>query len=396
MSVASPPSKHLTEVALALADAVKGAQIAPDTPFRDVSREAPLVGLPEFEPVQLALKASTRLRRLYGNKSQRLTLAWAYSSAAPGNSAIQWRDFWKELTDETWRYVSVANLTNYDSAIGDCEISNGVDIRARRLSDLSTALGWSYDDLQQTLGQDWMLTGAGEYILLVSTSIPKDPTTVMQSNTGIEAVAVARALMAMRIAGEGDVGVGTVFTTRVSKPLMLLFGRMSSPPVLAFGSGTQYVMNQERLRSIRLIFSQLSSLEARPQTTFSELRSALDRFRAAFDRPWIALADRIIDDVIALEAIAVVSTELSYTISVRVSGMLADSDVDRVDLFKLLKAFYAVRSTIVHGGRLKPAAQALLAREPELRNVVRSVLRGLLNLVDSAAMQPRGNSWVGD
>src|SRR5207249_12188321 len=138
--------------------------------------------------------------------------------------------------------------------------------------------------------------------------------------------------------------------------------------------GDRYSMDQSRLKAAMRSFEQLAVLSRLPVSEYPELRSALDRFRAASDRPAFAYADRIVDDVIAMEAISVASTELAYTMSARVSGLLADSDTERLRLFKLLKAFYRVRSIIVHGGRLNDAAMAIVVRERELRSVVRTML----------------------
>jgi hypothetical protein len=287
-----------------------------------------------------------------------------------------------------WRYISVANVTGYRSEIGDLELADGISIRARRRNELLDLLDWTPEQLDRTIGDDWMRTVASEYVLVVSTSVAKGPENVVLANSGVDAVLVARALMALRLSGSGDIGCGTLFTDRVGGPPVSLVGISSMPSLVTFSAGSDFEMTDARARLAKKIVQQLTELEGNPPEAFPELRSALDRFRAAFDRPWMAHADRLIDDMIALESIAVASTELAYTISVRVSGLLADSDADRVALFRLLKDFYRVRSVIVHGGRLGDAATKVLQREPELRDVVRGTLRGMLNLRETEDFRP--------
>ena len=52
-------------------------------------------------------------------------------------------------------------------------------------------------------------------------------------------------------------------------------------------------------------------------------------------------------------------------------------------MYGLLKEFYDVRSKVVHGSQLNARRRAMVEREDEMRDVVRRVLRCLLNLVES-------------
>jgi hypothetical protein len=347
-----------------------------------------LLQLDGYAETESGFRASRRVRAMYGDESRRLALAWAYASVGASDARESWARFWQSVLDPVWRYVSVANVTNYLSEIGEIELADGIWIRPRRRNELLELLNWKPEQLDKSIGDDWMTTGASEFVLVISTSVAKQPENIVLSNTGEDALLASRTLMALRLSGSGDIGQGSLFTTRVGGPPVLLMGLMSMPSLVRFAAGSDFTMTETRARTAKRIFGQLADLDAQPADTYQELRSALDRFRAAFDRPWQAYADRLVDDMIALDSISVTSTELAYTISVRVSGLLADSDADRVALFRLLKDFYRVRSIIVHGGRLGDAATKLLQREPELRDVVRATLRGMLNLRETDDFPP--------
>jgi len=384
----APAAAPLTKAALRLAGAAASAGIRSDRPFRDMAYDELLTTLDGFGATEDGLRASPRVRAMYGREHRRLALAWAYVAVTAENHREAWAEFWQSMLEPTWTYISVANMTNYRSEIGPLALTDGITIRSRHRQELSDLLQWTPDQLDKTIGADWMASGSSEYVLVVSTNVPKRPENIVLSNTGEGAVLTARAMMALRLSGEGDIGIGTLFTTRVGGPPVLLMGLSSMPSPIRFAAGSDFIMTEARARSAKKILSQLAELDSEPAESYPELRSALDRFRAAFDRPWAAFADRVVDDMIALESMAVASTELAYTISVRVSGLLADSDGDRVALFRLLKAFYRVRSAIVHGGRLGDSAAKLLQRESELRDVVRATLRGMLNLRESDDFRP--------
>lgn len=389
MSGTRSAARRLEGAAIALAQAARAASVTPDVPYRNISSEGRIFELPEFRAVAEALTRSVRVRRMYGTDGRRIALTWVYRSVADPRALPEvWRSYWADLMDPRWVYVSVANLTNYRSSLPTFDFADGVQVRERGRRDLSELLGWDESELERTIGADWMSHGTSEHVLVAVTSVPKSPENLVLSGPGTDYILMARALMALRLVADGDIGIGTTYTTRRKGGIDVLLGMSSTPPPLAFGYGTTFLGTETVLAQARTNYLRLGRLEARPAKQFLELRSALDRFRAAYGRGLAAQADRIVDDVIALESVSAVTDELAYTISVRVSGLLADSDAERVELFNLLKSFYRVRSTIVHGGTLKEAAFDLLAREPELRQIVRSLLRGLLFMTDDPVLAP--------
>ncbi len=384
----SAASDRLIRTALALGASARSAAIGGGVPYGDSDRDRRVRELPEFPDFSEALRSSARVHALYGAESPRLALAWAYAVAREGAVDALWQAFWASLIEPNWQYVSVANLTNFRGELSDFDLDDSVRIHPRRAADIGTLLGWSQPTLDQTLGDDWLRAGSpSEHVITAVSQVPKKQENVVLASPGTGEQQLASALMAMRLAGAGDVGLGSVFTSRIDEPAVLLLGLSSSASDLTLRYGETYEMDGARHQTVRALLSRLKQFEPQ-RDKYVEVASALDRFRAAYGRPLGAVADRVVDDVIALEAVAVVSDELSYRIAIRVSGLLADADADRVSLFRLVRAFYNVRSTIVHGGRLKPTAQALLQRERELRDIVRMTIRALMNLTDTEATKP--------
>jgi hypothetical protein len=102
------------------------------------------------------------------------------------------------------------------------------------------------------------------------------------------------------------------------------------------------------------------------------------RFNTAFERG--SLADKIVDLVIAAEAFFLgdmekkVRGELSYRCAVRAGKFIEHPQYSQVDVFRVMKRAYDVRSTIVHGGTLKGKDTHLPDnREADLLIFVRAV-----------------------
>ena len=81
----------------------------------------------------------------------------------------------------------------------------------------------------------------------------------------------------------------------------------------------------------------------------SNIRLAVRRFESVYSRGIRQREDRIIDELIALEALAGSGTELRFRLAFRVSSLLASDDHERLALFEAMKRYYDIRSKIVHG-----------------------------------------------
>ena len=83
--------------------------------------------------------------------------------------------------------------------------------------------------------------------------------------------------------------------------------------------------------------------------------------------------------MIALEALAGSGTELRFRLAFRISSLLASNDDERLTVFEGMKRHYDIRSTIVHGGDLRPAERALVDDDSELRDIVRRLVRATVH-----------------
>jgi hypothetical protein len=62
------------------------------------------------------------------------------------------------------------------------------------------------------------------------------------------------------------------------------------------------------------------------------------------------------------------------------AGILGRDDAGRAAIFREMKAYYELRSKLVHGAALKEKHHALLADTERLRHLVRDPLRGFVHL----------------
>lgn len=338
------------------------------------------------------MRRSSRIRRLYGAaEADRLALAWAYGVVTGEGGSDAWSTFWSELMDPAWRYVSVANLLNFDSDAEELRFQDGLTIRTRSRAVLLTLLRWRPEVLEQTVGADWVSGSgsAGRYVLVHEDAVAKEPDNIVLSNSPGSAAAINRLLLALRLSHPGDVGIGTVFGTRL-EPFPISVGGIHSAPAISYQlAGHELRLPAIEVDEVRRLYAALADFEAHHAPRQQSIVTALSRLTVAYSRPWIGGADRLVDDMIGLEAlVGTTGPELSYTLAIRASGLLTDSDSDRVALFERMRSFYATRSRLVHGGSLKSKHWSDIGREPELRDILRRLLRGFLNLCQSTEFYP--------
>lgn len=84
--------------------------------------------------------------------------------------------------------------------------------------------------------------------------------------------------------------------------------------------------------------------------------------------------DRIVDYITVLETILVPEKDfIGRRLRERAAGLLEKLD-NVSDVRNLLKKFYAVRSTVVHGGDISPFKDGILNRNLDFENVVRKII----------------------
>ena len=339
--------------------------------------------LPAFRAFAELLQLSPDASRFESQETlESLAVAWARQAAYSEDPTRIWPTFWREVCDADWHYVVMANLHNFDADSEEIPFGDGLSVRSRSLSGLAKSTGWPPDLLRQTLGIDWRdsLGGAGSFVLMHESDEPKTRS-MPSSNSVSHAGPVARLLLALRLNGHGEVGVGRLYSQRrTSFPVFPGISSSGFPSMGGRGSGMLFVTDRDK-SSVDSLYRALAAFDVSRTAAVDALGVALARFDSACSRTWVSQTDRVLDDMIGFEAlVGELGAELSYSIALRVSGLLAATDAERVRLFKDLRAFYAVRSAVVHGRKLNGPQEGLIAREPELRDLLRRLLRGYLHL----------------
>jgi hypothetical protein len=106
---------------------------------------------------------------------------------------------------------------------------------------------------------------------------------------------------------------------------------------------------------------------------------------ATYDRWPNGNDSKLLDAVTSVEAVLGADSEISFKLAFRVASILAAIDDERAELLRLTKAFYDVRSRLVHGGSLSAKKAETLARVDELRAMVRRLLCAFVLLAGDEA-----------
>lgn len=365
-----------------LAGEAADANVGTGIPNFDTARDALVMALPSFADHARRLSRLRRLRTFYGaHAADHLALAWVYSLPRIAAPSDAWSVFWTELARPTWIYFEIANLHSFRSDEDIIHFDDGLTVRVRSFEALRGLLGWDRERIDASLGDDWYRSlSPSSHVLIASEEVPKEPDNLVLAGTGTGWPRIQRLLLAMRLAGRGDVRIGRLYHGR-REDIRIIGGISSSVFETPTGPGDEYYVTTDRLDDVRNLHARIRDFDQLHAVRLGSLALALQRFSGTFDRSWSSRSDRLVDDMIALEAIVGTSDELAFTIAFRVSGMLEADDNARLALFRSLKSFYATRSDIVHGAALKARATADLADEHELRDVVRRLLRGTLALI---------------
>jgi hypothetical protein len=301
-----------------------------------------------------------------------------------------WREFIAEIEAPEWVYRGVANV-RWCAAEGiPYDLSDGVTLRERSLADL-TRLGCVKPVLERLWAEDKVgFPGASPYVIVVESRVEKSPKNrPWPTGAGNEWRKAQRALTAMRLLTRGDITLGRMWTNCVAQFIQSPEGFGTAG--FSFPTrGSAYQLTDFRAARVPELCTDLRELEAEAYYSVAgNLRLAFESFVATYDR-WPSSGDsRILDAITALEALLGSTAEIAFKLSFRVAGILAANDDDRIVLFNNMKAYYDLRSRLVHGTPLRDRHRALLADHEQLREIVRQLLRGFMHLA------VRGNPTYG-
>jgi len=359
--------------------------------YYDTERDKPITEVATFAGAVAALQADPAICAVYGpDNAHRLAIQFVYNTCSlldrgadvPAAFEATWTALVAETSDPEWRFAAVANLNSlaYDGDVVD--LGHGVAIRGRSFDWLKTTLKWDQVDLDR-LSEDWSAGGhPSSFVLVVGTSQTKVPENFVLSSDGAAYPLAARALLAMRLHGGGDVHIGRMFLNRPAA-FNVGIGGKSSAGWTIWRSGTEYQLTETMIPKIRQQVDTLLKVENYLHTTARHIGLALRSFTSIYDRLMHQGEDCVIDAITALEALWKLDSELSFRLGFRTSSLLGKTDDDRELIFETLRKYYRIRSKIVHGSVLSPDEAALVQNNEPLRDIVRKTLRAFIHLLAS-------------
>lgn len=375
-------------------DVVTPSRFSPDgsrygIAYYDMTRDRPISEVAAFAGAVAALQADPAVASAYGPESaNRLAIQFVYNTCMlldrgadlPVAFEATWTALQAETSNPNWVFAAVSNLNSftYDGDVVD--LGHDVAIRGRSFDWLMSALHWDQVDLDR-LSEDWTMGWhASSFVLVVVTSQPKSADSLILSSDGAAPSLAARALLAMRLHGGGDVYIGRMFLNRPAVFNVGIGGRSSAGWTIP-RIGKAYQLTEEMIPKIREQVDTLMSVEHHLQTSARHIGLALRSFTSIYDRLMHQGEDCIIDAITALEALWKLDSELSFRLAFRTSSLLGKTDDDRGVIFETLRKYYRIRSKIVHGSALGVEESALVQNDEPLRSIVRRTLRAFIHLL---------------
>ncbi len=355
--------------------------------YFDLGKDEIFTALPEFGAARTAVASLPLVQERYGGaQAHRVTLQFVYEwlnrLSAPSFDETAfgglWEDFCAEVEDPEWVYIAVANVRWVQAEETLFDFGDGVSIRARTSTALAE-LGFTEFDLHG-LFEDVSGPGASSYVMVVETRAPKTPENLILGNLGTEWTKALRVLGALRLLASGDISIGRMWLGRRAR-FNVGFGgsQMSGFSIPAMGG--MYRLTRVVASKVPFLYDNLRHLEAHGyRGAPGNLDLALRSFMSTYDR-WPPGGDsRVLDSITAVEAVLGSGIEIAFKLSFRMAGILGANDAERVAIFEDMKAYYDLRSRLVHGGALKQKHHDLLGDTERLRHLVRQLLNGLIHL----------------
>lgn len=291
--------------------------------------------------------------------------------------AATFEAFTSELDDPNWRFVAFANLRDFSSEDPLIDFGDGISIRHRSLDEIEGRLRWTDWHLDY-LRRDWSEGHAtSQHVVWVESTLEKTPDAAVLSDSATGPGRMQDLLLALWLFAPGDLSIGTIFTSPAAKFHIRGRGLVRVPSMPGDIWGRTYQLAANQAADVRAIYDDVVAFRQATAVP-SNVRLAVRRFESVYSRGIRQREDRIVDELIALEALAGSGTELKFRLAFRVSSLLASDDVERLAIFDAMRRYYDIRSKIVHGGDLGPGERALIDDDADLRSIVRRLVRGVI------------------
>jgi Apea-like HEPN len=356
------------------------------TAIFDTERDCPLSDLAAFAGTVESLRRLPAFMRAFGAEhDQRATLQFIYDyfTRAVGlafeDAAFEatFEAFISEIDNPNWTFVAFANLRNVRSDDAFIDFGDGISIRRRSLEEIEERLGWT-DWHLDALERDWREGHSPSgYVVWVESVRDKSPDTAILSDSATGTGRILDLLLALWLFATGDLSIGAIFNDSAAKFDLRGGGLTRTNGMPGEMWGREYVLSASDAPDVRAILDDVVAFRRSTEVP-SNVRLAVRRFESVYTRSVRQREDRIIDELIALEALAGSGTELRFRLAFRISSILAADDDERLALFEAIKRYYDVRSKLVHGSELRAAENALVKDDDELRAIVRRLVRGVI------------------
>jgi hypothetical protein len=368
--------------------------------FYDMRKDEKIQQLESFETAACKIVYLPRFVESFGaDAAPRIALQFVYQYFERGHVMSYseeifestYDDLVKELESPVWIFRGVANVRCFMSDVHHVDLDDGVTIRGRSPADLAS-LGFG-TAIWDRITEDWSGSGASSFVLIAEHSIPKKPDNFILTDLYQLSVKAMRAILALRLCGEGSVGIGPMWVIR-SAHFNVGIGGLSRTGASIPTTGTYFKWTPTISANYSAIYDGVKRLEDEEfKTSPGNLSVALRAFSSTYGR-WPNPPDsQLLDCVTALEALLGAENEIAFKLSFRVASILADTDEERGNLLKLLKDFYDTRSKVIHGANLRAKHQALLQRVDELRNIVKRLLVAFIRLGNTKPVEYGKNFW---
>jgi hypothetical protein len=161
--------------------------------YYDSSRDKPITEVADFPAAVTALQSDPLIARIYGPaNAHRLAIQFVYNTCGlldngmdiPASFDATWSALGAESSQTDWRFVAVANVSNFSFGADIADLGHGVSIQGRSYDRLRQALGLDEADLN-FLAEDWREGGSpSSYVLVVETRQPKQPANFICTSDG--------------------------------------------------------------------------------------------------------------------------------------------------------------------------------------------------------------------
>jgi hypothetical protein len=212
-----------------------------------------------------------------------------------------WASFWVEVLQTEWIDIGVAHLQNFKTTASVLDLGDGVSIRLRTPEALGSFLG-SADWRVAHLDEDGKQGARGTHALVVVSKTPKTAANFNSVGDPSLQTRGRRALLALRLFKPGDARIGRMFLCR-----QLTFDAgVRAVHAVGFSlwhPGLIFNLEASEVASVVSMYKLLAGFEARPGEKLRNIALALRSFTSIYERIWPQAEDRIVDAVIALEAL---------------------------------------------------------------------------------------------